>query len=380
MQQYPFIFSNKRKYRLLRHLTFWLSWWLFCTVLYSFSPIGFNIGYARRLLISAIDAFFYLFSHIFLSYTLMYLVVPHFLLKGKYLMAAVSTLALFFLTALVAAVTGIYILNPAWKTVFADIFQRTPHVNWVRFFNALLSGLRGAITIGGLATAIKLMKHLYVKEQNNLTLQKQNIATQLQLLKAQVHPHFLFNTLNNIYAHTQVASPKAPRLVEGLSDMLRYMLYECNQPLVPLHKELKLLKDYMLLEQIRYDQEIDISIELPDDDHDLMIAPLLLLPFVENAFKHGASQMLEHPWVSINITLQDTTLKMKLVNGKAEVVRTGASGIGIANVQQRLQLIYPDRHELRLVQTEEAFIVNLKLQLEASTMNKPVLQKMEVYE
>jgi sensor histidine kinase YesM len=380
MHQYPFIFSNERKYRLLRHITFWVSWWLFFTVLYSFSPIGFNVGYAKRLLISGIDAFFYLFSHIFLSYTLMYLVLPYFLLKGKYLMAAISTLALFFITAFLAALIGIYILNPAWKTVFADIFQRTPHINWVRFFNALLSGLRGAITIGGLAAAIKLMKHLYVKEQNNLTLQKQNIATQLQLLKAQVHPHFLFNTLNSIYAHTLVASPQAPRLVEGLSDMLRYMLYECNQPLVPLHKELKLLKDYMMLEQMRYDEGIDISMELPDDDHHLLIAPLLLLPFAENAFKHGASQMLEHPWVSLTIQLQDTTFKMKLVNGKAEKVHSGPSGIGIANVQQRLQLIYPERHELRIVQTEDAFVVNLKLQLTKPTAVSTAPQKSEMYE
>jgi LytS/YehU family sensor histidine kinase len=225
--------------------------------------------------------------------------------------------------------------------------------------------LRGAITVGGLAAAIKLMKYWYMKEQRNLQLQKENVDAQLQILKAQVHPHFLFNTLNNIYSYTQNTSPVASRLVMGLSDMLRYMLYECNQPLVPLSKELKMLQDYIVLEQIRYNQQLDVNVVLPSGVEDIYIAPLLLLPFVENCFKHGTSQVLEHPWVSLHITLDNEQMKMKLVNGKAEnYVPKKAPGIGILNVQKRLDLIYPGKYYLKINNEADVFVVTLRIDLE----------------
>jgi LytS/YehU family sensor histidine kinase len=209
-----------------------------------------------------------------------------------------------------------------------------------------------------------------MKEQRNLQLQRENVAAQLQLLKAQVHPHFLFNTLNNIYSYTQSTSATASKLVMGLSDLLRYMLYECNQPLVPLNKELKMLQDYIVLEQIRYNHQLDITVDLPDDAYNYMIAPLLLLPFVENAFKHGTSQMLEQPWISLSIFIEEDQLKMKLVNGKAEQQKASTGGIGIANVRKRLELLYPDQHLLKTSNEEHVFVVSLKLQLERNLQPK----------
>ena len=225
------------------------------------------------------------------------------------------------------------------------------------------------------------MKYLYLKEQRNLQLQKQNTEAQLQLLKAQVHPHFLFNTLNNIYAHTQATAPVAARLVTGLSDMLRYMLYEGAQPLVPLEKELNLLQDYIMLEQVRYGNELDVNMNLPPQTDGLYIAPLLLLPFVENCFKHGASHMLEQPWITFTVTVEDVRLHMKLVNGKAPgpvSKGTAANGIGISNVRRRLQLLYGQkRHQLKITNAEDVFIVDLKLVLDkkrgaAAPMPAPV--------
>jgi len=212
------------------------------------------------------------------------------------------------------------------------------------------------------------MKYLYLKEQRNLQLQKQNMEAQLQLLKAQVHPHFLFNTMNNIYAHTQATAPVAARLVTGLSDMLRYMLYDGAQPLVPLQKELKLLQDYIMLEQVRYGNRLDVNMNLPEQTEDLYIAPLLLLPFVENCFKHGASHMLDQPWVSFTVTVDDVRLQMKLVNGKAPGGAgkgAVANGIGISNVRRRLQLLYGQkRHQLKITDAEDVFVVDLKLKLD----------------
>ncbi len=239
------------------------------------------------------------------------------------------------------------------------------------FFIGLMAGLRGGITIAGLSVAIKLMKHWYTKEQRNLQLQKENMESRLQLLKAQVHPHFLFNTLNNIYSYTQNTSAVASQLVLGLSDMLRYMLYEGDQPLVPLSKELKMIEEYISIEKIRYGNRLELQVDLPGSDGDLYIAPLLLLPFVENCFKHGTSKFLEHPWLSLQITIDDAVMAMKLLNGKipAREVTTDRGpgdrkqGIGIANVRKRLELIYPGKHHLTVTNDADVFIINLKLTL-----------------
>jgi LytS/YehU family sensor histidine kinase len=234
------------------------------------------------------------------------------------------------------------------------------------FFFSLMAGLRGGISIGGMAAAIKLMKHWYTEGQRNLQLQKENIQSQLQVLKAQVHPHFLFNTLNNIYSYTQNTSATASKLVMGMSDIIRYMLYECNQPLVPLSKELTMISEYINLERIRYGNQLELHIELPNEDTcNTFISPLLIIPFVENCFKHGLSNMLEHPWLSLTVLLDGNQMTMKLLNSKPATTNVlHAAGIGIDNVRRRLELLYPGKYELVINNEEEVFIVNLKLELE----------------
>ncbi|RYY94480.1 MAG: histidine kinase [Chitinophagaceae bacterium] len=255
-----------------------------------------------------------------------------------------------------------YVVLPLRVAVFGPV-PRYTHPNEVHFFLGLLAGLRGAITVGGLAAAIRLMKLWYLKEQRNLQLQRENVAAQLQLLTAQVHPHFLFNTLNNIFAHTQATAPRAAHMVSGLSDLLRYMLHEGSKPEVPLHRELQMLRDYLLLEQERYGDALELSIDLPAESGDLAIAPLLLLPYVENCFKHGASHMLDQPWIALQVTLEGDWMKLKLLNAKPPVPVPGTSGIGMINVARRLQLLYPGQHVLTVNNEEDVFIVNLKLRL-----------------
>jgi sensor histidine kinase YesM len=365
MQKYPLIFSSEWKYRLLRHVLFWLSWWLFNAIIYTSSPAYDNdSSYFLRFFHSSINAFFYLFQHIFFAYLLMYYVLPKFVFKNKYFQASIITLFLIFIIAAISPVIGKYVLDPFWNSILPSNRTISKSYNQGSFFRDWLGGLRGSITIGGFAAAIKLMKYHFDKEQRNLELQKQNISSQHQLLKAQVHPHFLFNTLNNIYSHTQVASPESPKLVAGLSDLLRYILYECNQPFVPLYKELKMLQDYISLEQIRYNNQLDLSIDIPKKDEDLVIAPLLLLPLIENSFKHGVSQMLEQPWIGLTILITDKQLKLKLVNGKGKQLEKKSRGIGLNNVQKRLELLYPKRHHFHISETEDAFIVSMNIELE----------------
>jgi LytS/YehU family sensor histidine kinase len=144
------------------------------------------------------------------------------------------------------------------------------------------------------------------------------------------------------------------------------MLYECNQPMVPLEMELQMLKDYILLEKIRYGNSLDVHVDVPKESDGLLIAPLLLLPFVENCFKHGASHMIDQPWVNLYVSIEDAEMRMKLLNGKPVNYQpiNHTHGIGIGNVRKRLELLYPGKFSLDIREEEDVFIVNLRLELE----------------
>ncbi len=368
MQQIPFIYSNSIKWRISRHLSFWLLWFLFQLLLYSFSPSPAlqQQPFLHRLIITSPETLMYLIPSMFLAYTLMYLVIPKLVLPGRYGWATISAAILVFLTAALSALLSMTVIDYI-RHLNADkispLVAREPHpAFYVQFGVAMLAGLRGSITVGGVAAAIKLMKCFYERQQAALMLEKEKANAELQMLKAQLHPHFLFNTLNNIYSFTQEVSEKASGMIMGLSQLLRYILYDCSKPLVPLEKELKMIKDYFALESARYDEDLDLSVQMPKaSDH--LIAPLMLLPFIENAFKHGASQVTENPWISLTILVNNDELSMKLINGKPITSKNATPGIGIANVRKRLELLYPDRHELVINDEEEMYIVNLKITL-----------------
>jgi LytS/YehU family sensor histidine kinase len=234
-------------------------------------------------------------------------------------------------------------------------------------------GLYGCVTISGLALTIKLLKLWFIKEQKNIQLQKENFISKSQLLQSQIHPHFLFNTLNNIYSSTLPAAPAASQMIMRLSSLLRYILYECNMPAVLLEKEFDMIKEYIALETMRYDEKLEIIMELPERTNGYTIAPLLLLPFVENCFKHGTSTIIEKPWINLHVQLNEGHLFVKLVNGKAPdpvsvhahgpLNGNGSKGIGIANVQSRLDLLYPGRHELKVINESEVFGISLRVEL-----------------
>ncbi len=365
MHRHSFIFSDAPRYRIQRHLAFWLFWWLFQGFLYAFSAAFIKYSYTERVRIALVDSFGFMPCHMFISYALMYFVIPRYIIRHKYLAAVCWTLLFFSLTGLISTyisrniVTGLrYSLLPAHMKFPYDPYAPT-------LFYSLLAGLRGGITIGGLAAAIKLMKYWYLKEQRNLQLQAENAATGLQILRAQIHPHFLFNTLNNIYANTQVASPAAAKMITGLSDILRYTLQVGAQQIVPLQMELQMIQDYISLEKIRYGNKLDLHIQIPENTQELSIAPLLLLPLVENCFKHGTSTVLDQPWIHLQIAVTGNQMQMKLLNGKSwEPREEQGAGIGLMNVRKRLELLYAGKHELTVIAEEEIFIVHLKLELE----------------
>ena len=203
-----------------------------------------------------------------------------------------------------------------------------------------------------------------MKEQRNLQLQKEKTQAQIQLLIAQVHPHFLFNTLNNIYSQTQTESVKGSKMILELSDLLRYIIYEGNKPLVPLQKELQMLKDYINLE--KSDMIVSwIFIQIFQTEPKIYLYPFIVTPFIENSFKHGTSKILVRPWINLKVDLKDNFLTMKLMNGKLSQNTKVDSyhGIGIKNVFNRLELLYPGRHELTVTSDTDVFVIDLKVEL-----------------
>jgi len=299
---------------------------------------------------------------VFFTYSLIYFLMPKYLIREKYLAFGLAAFLLLLVTILLHSYLG--------SNTQADIHAlfgtsvKTPAWN-VLFVRNIDSGLFNFPAIGGIALSIKLLKYWWLKQLETQELISSKANAELQLLKAQVHPHFLFNTLNNIYSFILTSSAKAPELVKKLSNLLHYIIYECNQGHVSLQKEITMIQNYISLETVRYGEQFDITIDITGDYSKKKIAPLLLLPFVENSFKHGTSKMLSRPWVSLNIIVDENRMYFMLNNSRPQeyINPSRNGGIGLSNVQKRLQLLYPRKHELKITSEPEHFTVLLEIDL-----------------
>ncbi len=212
----------------------------------------------------------------------------------------------------------------------------------------------------GLAYLIRAMKQYKLIQ----TLKEQQLLSELKYLKDRLHPHFFFNTLNNIYSLAVQQSPRTAPLVAGLSNLMRYMLYESDKPVVPLKKELEMLREYVALEKIRYGEQYDISFEVQGVQEKDTIPPLLLLPFVENAFKHGLQDAIDKAYIHIVICRVENQLILQIKNSvPAQKAVNTASGIGLATVRQRLQLIYGDDHVLNITEGADNYAIVLAIRM-----------------
>ncbi len=216
----------------------------------------------------------------------------------------------------------------------------------------------------GLMLALKLSLDWYGQQSliQRITLEKLN--AEVDFLRAQVNPHFLFNILNNLYALTLKKSDMAPDVVLRLSAMMEYMLYDSNDDYVPLHKELSYLQSYIELERLRFSEGAIIDLNINNIADGKKIAPLLLLPLVENAFKHGLSKQTENAWLKVDISLVRQGLRLEVVNSKPlHASPTTKGGIGLANLRKRLELLYPGRHQLEMEDQTNSFKAKLIIEL-----------------
>lgn len=204
---------------------------------------------------------------------------------------------------------------------------------------------------------------------------KQAINTELVYLKSQINPHFLFNTLNNIHTLVYVQAPQAPEAVMRLSSLMRYMLYESNATAVPLSIELNYLKDYIGLQQLRYKAEDVVAFNIEGNVERCEIAPLLFVHLLENAYKHSPAK-LETGSIRVNVSLQEHSLVFSCCNpvaSKIDNLLEEPGGLGLANVQKRLQLLYPYKHNLKIDQTDTHFRVELTINVKKRNERKTEL-------
>ena len=287
-------------------------------------------------------------------YSQLYFLVPRFLQQKKLFAYVLLTL---FVTVIVALSS-----RAIWNN-FVVWYKNVPPEP---YFNIdLLRSFFAIWMLGGIAVSIKMLKEWYREKEKSWKAQNEKIKMELELLKSQVHPHFLFNTLNNLYSLTLSGSRKAQIAVVHLSDLLRYMLYECKDDEVELEKEVAILKKYAELEKLRYGDRIEIAFSFTGETQGLMIAPLLLLPFVENSFKYGTSEQLDRSWINLNIHVQENTMVFHLSNSRnANIEKGNPGGIGLNNVRKRLDLIYENKYELMINDEDpELFVVKMKLML-----------------
>jgi LytS/YehU family sensor histidine kinase len=226
-----------------------------------------------------------------------------------------------------------------------------------------------------LAIAIKLLKQWYVIQQANHLLENARLEAELKLkeaelilLKAQIHPHFLFNTLNNLYGLTLEKSEEAPEVVLKISALLDYLLYKCNSPKVALTQEIEYIHNYLALEKLRYSENLKVNFTVKGKVKHKLIAPMLILPFVENSFKHGVSHELESTGIHISLQVEANRMQLSVINSKALITakdtQSYTSGIGLQNVKKRLDLLYTDRYRLKITDKETQYHIQLELQLE----------------
>lgn len=342
------------KHRIYYHILFWLAYILFYTIFWG-SYEGNNY------FDETLQLLFLLPWKLIPTYITLYYLMPKYLYPKRTTMYIV-------LSIILAVSMGLMDRYMNWKYLYhwfnpENEYWKDPLWYLPKVINSMLS----VYTPVFVAMAIKLQRFYYKKEQINKELEKEKIETELKFLKAQIHPHFLFNTLNSIYSLSLEKSSKTPDAVLGLSKFLDYMLYDCNDRLISVEKEWEELMNLVALEQLRYGDKLTISTKFENDNVESFIPPLLLLPFVENAFKHGADTLLEDSYINIHLKSDNKQLWFTVENSKAPNEESeeldGDKNIGLKNVKRRLALFFPDKHHLQIHEEPNRFLITLEIDL-----------------
>lgn len=349
------------KYKIY-HLPFWYLYHYLWTAVNSGKPIE-----VLSYIFASPKFIFYVVFQALAVYFNLYFLIPRFLEKGRYL----PYLCLLVLTILVAAsciVSGYFLSAYMQNSTALELYG---HGNFYHYFQVYT--LPSTLTSMMLAMSIKLAKNWIQSRARQQELEKEKLETELKFLKSQMNPHFLFNTINSIFVLIHKNPKMASDSLAKFSDLLRYQLYECNEQQIPLGHELGYLENFIELQELREDHNrirLDIAIA-PYATGNYMIAPFVLIPFIENAFKHVSRKNDQNNWIKIELRFEKHQLYFCVANSisfthhsSKEAVKH--SGIGLKNVQRRLDLIYPGKHKLIIHQDDYQFDVKLQLELQES--------------
>ncbi|WP_143959805.1 sensor histidine kinase [Litoribacter populi] len=351
----------KKKIAILIHI---LGWFLFGSYLFIITPLSWKADlplefWAKQsLMLGLLLGAFY--------FNLFYL-VPRILFKNKTFLFLIIALAMGGIyTGLLIA----YDISFNMQEIMHNIFR--PDTTFVprprSFSNYDFYNLMVFYMGIGISTSVGAVRKWQKDEALRLEMNRQQVDSELTYLKAQINPHFFFNTLNNIYSLTNLDIQKAQTAILKLSRMMRYVLYETEKDSTMLSKELDFIKDYIELMRLRLSDKVQVNIEIPQQFEDARLAPMLLLPFLENSFKHGVSSQRPSA-ISVKICVKDKMLKMEAVNtifqSNQNTPEGSASGIGLANTKRRLSLLYGQKHELKIddQNPENEYRVDLKINL-----------------
>lgn len=332
--------------RIAYHGLFWFSMLLLFMLI-----AGTKNGFAFSLTNQIINLLFFAI----VVYVNILFLIPKYLSQKKFF----TYFVLLFAMAILITPIKLFIFHFKWEPY--PILQNELFVDQDRYY--IMS-----VFVAGSSTILKIIGDWLRHEREKQDLEKQNIQSELKFLKSQINPHFLFNTLNSIYALALKKSDNAPEMVIKLSEMLRYMLYECNEKKVTLEKEINYIKNYLSLERIRHDGKLSIQFNVLGDPKGLLVSPLMFVPFLENAFKHGASHHLNKGFIESRLEIVDNDINFYIENSKPSSMpeinhKIKSGGIGLKNVKRRLNIIYPSKHDLVINEKPNSYEVNLKLNL-----------------
>lgn len=290
------------------------------------------------------------------TYFSVYFLLPRFLLRKKYFLFVIWLIVFSLPVIFIEIVIGYYFQGPL---LIPDIALDLSFFEYERFINVFIS----IYSLSLLATAIKLLKVLFTYRQEKALLKTQSLTSELAMLRSQINPHFLFNTLNNIDSLVSIDPDKASNSIIKLSEIMRYMLYDANADFVPLDKEIEYLESFISLQLLRLKNQDFVNFTIDGEIKNKKIPPMLIIPFVENAFKHGQKNV-KAPGVIINIKISETIYTFEIVNYTSTAEATekdGVGGIGLQNMQRRLDLLYKDKYELDINTNDGKYSVLLKL-------------------
>ena len=329
--------------RIVTHFSFWLFYILFFGSIYG----KYGNDYKWYFLESLCMLPFVMTA----TYITIYVILPAYLKNRKLLLTLLYTISLLFLVTL-------------GERIFLKKLNSLPITLDSLFGVTFLYLLLETNFMVAIAFAIKIVKKWFIQQQEKHEIENRSLKTELKLLKAQLHPHFLFNTMNNLYALSLEKSSKTSEGIAKISELLRSVLYECDDSEIELEKEIKLIENFIDLEKMRYENRLKLDFMVSGNITENKIAPMILFTFVENCFKHGSRNDTGKPYIKIHIKSLKTGIKFVAENSKPSYKQENdkiSGGIGLQNTQKRLDILYQNNYSLTIDDEMNKFIIKLDI-------------------